>query len=474
MNPQMQAAEGGAERPVVLLVQPPVYDFALYDLFFKPYGLLRLGAWFERGGYDLRLVNGLDYRDDATLRRCGAVKRNLNGTGKFPRRLLPLAEPLPGEPAGLQRGESELGGFRHRFAERTGRYLNRYGIEPESLRRKIAESGADVALVTSQMTYWYPGVAEAVETIREELPRTPVAVGGVYASLLPEHCRDVTSADEVITGGNLEALRSLLERSELPVPPGEVPERPAMLPGVWDDAGVLRLNRGCPYRCPYCASGLIEPDFERGRADALWKTVLEKKRRFGTRTFAFYDDALLMEKEDAFVPFLERVVSSGEELSFYLPNALHLRFLDRRTAELMRRAGFEEVRLGYETDDEDSRASTGKYERSAVPGVIETLRGAGFSGDRIILYLLAGLPGQPADELEETVHRASRLGVRLSVAEYSPVPGTELWPESVAASSYPIDREPLFQNNSIFPLEWEGFSRGDMERLKRLAQKSGR
>jgi hypothetical protein len=483
----MSGADRKAERPVVLLVQPPVYDFALYDLFFKPYGLLRLGAWFERGGYELRLVNGLDYGDDLTLRRRGPVKRHRNGTGKFPRRLLRLSEPLPGERtaatgeaasaesgSAVEGGGYEVGEFRRRFAERTGRYINRYGIEPDSFRRRVAESGADLALVTSQMTYWYPGVVEAVDIVRELLPRIPLAVGGVYASLLPEHCRAATAADEVITGGDIDALRRLLERNGLPVPPGEPPDRPALLPGVWEDAGVLRLNRGCPYRCPYCASGLIEPGFERGRAGELWETLLEMAQRFGTRSFAFYDDALLMDKEAAFVPFLERVIASGEDFSFYLPNAVHLRYLDRRTAELMRRAGFEEIRLGYETADSHSPASTGKYERASVPEVIETLRRAGFSRDRIILYLLAGLPGQHAGEVEESVRSASRLGARLSVAEYSPVPGTLLWTESVAASAYPIDREPLFQNNSIFPLEWEGFPREDMERLKRLARESGR
>ncbi|MFP4617647.1 MAG: hypothetical protein ACLFMZ_02280 [Spirochaetaceae bacterium] len=31
------------DAPEVLLVQPPVYDFALYDLHFKPFGLMRMG-----------------------------------------------------------------------------------------------------------------------------------------------------------------------------------------------------------------------------------------------------------------------------------------------------------------------------------------------------------------------------------------------------------------------------------------------
>jgi radical SAM superfamily enzyme YgiQ (UPF0313 family) len=212
-------------------------------------------------------------------------------------------------------------------------------------------------------------------------------------------------------------------------------------------------------------------------------------RRFGTTSFAFYDDALLFHKEDALVPFLERAVaraehtspaspsaqefsSSDRRLSFFLPNAVHLRYMDLETAGLMRRAGFEEVRLGYETADDASPAAGDKYRRAEVPRAVESLIRAGFPRRRIVLYILAGLPGQKAAEVKKTIEKASRFGVRLSVAEYSPVPGTSLWKESAEESSYPIEREPLFHNNTIFPTEWEDFTLDEMQELKRMAREA--
>jgi len=72
--------------------------------------------------------------------------------------------------------------------------------------------------------------------------------------------------------------------------------------------------------------------------------------------------------------------------------------------------------------------------------------------------------------VETSVRKALAEGVRVRLAEYSPVPGTGLWEESIRRCRYPIGEEPLYHNNSFFPMEWEGFSREDLTRLKELAR----
>ena len=58
----------------------------------------------------------------------------------------------------------------------------------------------DIILVTSAMTYWYTGVQETIGMVREIFPKTPVVLGGVYATLCPDHARQHCGADEVLTG----------------------------------------------------------------------------------------------------------------------------------------------------------------------------------------------------------------------------------------------------------------------------------
>jgi radical SAM superfamily enzyme YgiQ (UPF0313 family) len=436
-------------KPKVLLIQPPVYDFALYDLFFKPYGLLRIGRWLADSGWKVEYLDGLDYREPETVAALGAPRRRADGTGKLPKREVPKPAPL---------------------AEIPRRY-SRYGILPEVLERRIARSGADLVLVTSQMTYWYPGVAETAAAVRRALPGAALCVGGVYATLLPEHCRRVTEADEVAAGTAEEALPACLRRLGLPEPSAPFSGRPLMRPGVWEDAGVLRLNRGCPYSCEYCASSLIEPGFTSGDPEEAYLTAERMHREYGTRNFAFYDDALLVNRHRSLLPFLELVMRAEMQLAFYTPNAVHLSGLDRETARMMARAGFREVRLGYESADADFHLRRDrKYSADEVAPAIETLREAGFRGEEIILYVLAGVPGQDPAELEETIRAAAGFGVRAAVAEYSPVPGTPMWEESVRLSRYDLAGEPLYHNNTVFPMERSGFDRTELERLKQLSR----
>ncbi len=434
-------------KPSVLLIQPPIHDFALYDLYLKPYGLLKIGNWLERGGWKVDFVNALDYRDVQTTAALGSVKRKSNGTGKFHR--TELSFPLKDT------------GRRRRFA--------RYGILPEVFRRKLQESKPDIILITSGMTYWYRGLIEAVETVQKIHPDIPIAVGGIYATLLPVHCRKSTGADFVVAGDAEPALRRILNEQGLPVPSAGI-EGPLLLEDVWHDAGIIRINTGCPYRCDYCASPVICSSFIPGEAERAFSSLQEMHRRAGTVNFAFYDDALLVNKERVFIPFIEKVIQSGLDLNFYLPNAVHLQFLDREVSKLMVRAGFREIRLGFESSSSDFHSRhDDKYSEEDFPAAVRNLKEAGFDSGSITVYILAGLPRQDYREVESSIRYAAEFGVKVSLAEYSPVPGTPLWRESVEISSLPLEEEPLYHNNTFFSMEWDGFTLENLDYLKQLA-----
>jgi radical SAM superfamily enzyme YgiQ (UPF0313 family) len=240
---------------------------------------------------------------------------------------------------------------------------------------------------------------------------------------------------------------------------------------IWRGAGVVRLNDGCPMRCAYCASHLISPHFRPGDVTTTLHNIEIYKNRCNVRSIAFYDDALLHRKDRALVPLLEEIVDRDLDLSFYLPNAVHLRYLDPKTAGLMKRAGFREVRLGFESSSAAFHSlHDAKVEAGDLAECVRILKDAGFGGGEIITYVLAGMPDQAPEEVEGSIRHAASLGVRISVAEYSPVPGTSLWDRTVSASPFPIADEPLFQNNSLFPLRRAEFTTGDLQRLKDLAR----
>ncbi|MFQ3621425.1 MAG: B12-binding domain-containing radical SAM protein, partial [Spirochaetales bacterium] len=101
---------------------------------------------------------------------------------------------------------------------------------------------------------------------------------------------------------------------------------------------------------------------------------------------------------------------------------------------------------------------------------VETIKEGGYREEDVSVYLLAGLPDQEATEVEASIRFLKQWKVQIRIAEYSPVPGTRLWQPSVAVCPYPLQEEPLFHNNSLFSLEWEGFRYSDLLRLKNLAR----
>ncbi|MEW5815250.1 MAG: radical SAM protein [Spirochaetota bacterium] len=436
-------------KPKALLIYPPVYDFALYDLFLKPYGLLKIGFWLKKAGYDIHFINGLSYSDPETERVLGRPRRKRDGTGKFYRQVYP-------KPPVLEK-------IRRRFA--------RYGVLPEVLRHKIAGYKPDIVLVSSGMTYWYSGVKEAVNSVKEYHQSVPIIVGGIYASLMPEHCKRVTGADQVISGSVWPGLGRILKNLNLPVPDTRLTEEPLILKDVWQDAGVIRLNSGCPFRCDYCASNLLDNRFSAGNPETTFN-VIKQLYRVGVRSFAFYDDALLKAKEKALIPLLLKIIESRIDISIYLPNAVHLNYFDRQTALLMKKAGFQEIRIGLESSSEHfHRVHDEKVSVADFPEKLELLCEAGFPLQSIGVYIMAGLPGQRKDEVEASIRFAARYGVKILISEYSPVPGTGLWEQSLLLSRFNLQDEPLFHNNSLFPMESDHFSMEDLQRLKDLARR---
>lgn len=462
-------------KPQALLIYPPVYDFALYDLYFKPYGLLKIAQWLGESGWNVDVVNALSYTDAAMVRRRGPVKRKRDGTGKFFKQRVetPIA----------------LAGISRRYS--------RYGIDRDLLEKRIRDANPDVVFISTGMTYWYPGVQEVSQVVQSLYQGAPIIAGGIYATLLPDHCQETGGVDYVIAGEPWLNLGALLNNLGYPAAgttteaemwggsterrearKGTEPSVRAVRPLItgktvreaWIDAGVLQLNRGCPFSCSYCASKKLYHGFSSGDPEKAFAD-LQSFSRLGITNFAFYDDALLVDKETVFQPFLRNVIDAGIPARFFLPNAVHLQYIDRETARLMKRAGFQEVRIGFESAAPEFHAEHDrKIDITQVEKKVRLLKKAGFEKEQIIVYVLAGLPGQEACEVEESIRFAARNKVRVSIAEYSPVPGTELWERSVAESRYPIAEEPLFHNNTFFPMEWERFTREDLERLKRLSR----
>ncbi|MEW6658790.1 MAG: radical SAM protein [Thermodesulfobacteriota bacterium] len=433
-------------NPVLLLINPWIYDFAAYDFFARPLGLLYLASFLCHQGYQVHLLDCLD----TPQAHAGTF-----GAGRYPKEILPTPPALAGVP----------------------RRYGRYGISEAAFRMRLAAvPRPDAVLVTSLMTYWYPGVQAAIRLAREQFSATPVILGGIYATLCPEHARRHSGADAVLTGPGEEAIGQQLAALGLPGPGGGHAGPPLLA----DDLPYPALDllshltclpiltsRGCPLDCDYCASRLLQPQFRQRRPLAVVEEILYWQERLGLRDVAFYDDALLLDAANHLLVILEELASNGASFRGHTPNGLHARFITREVAAWLKRAPFATLRLGVETTALGSARLDHKLQAGELETALARLREAGFRRGEIGVYLLIGLPDQEEEEIINSIRRVRELGGTPVLAQYSPIPGTALWPRAVASSRYDLARDPLFHNNSLFPC-WPRFSWERYTRLKRL------
>jgi radical SAM superfamily enzyme YgiQ (UPF0313 family) len=488
----------------VLLINPWIYDFAAYNEWLEPLGLLSVAAVLRENGYTLSLVDCLDrwHPDLLKLQGREAPKSNEYGCGKFHKTFLDKPAILAHVP----------------------RRYGRYGLPLEIFEAELdRQPRPDAVLVTSGMTYWYPGPFEAIRRAKARWPDVPVILGGVYATLCPDHARQNSGADFVIHGeGELQTLRlvdSLTDHSSRydKYSSPSTTLRPCSGQGSGHSldsypfpAHDLRRNqgyvavitsRGCPYRCTYCASHLLNPQGFRQRdphrvvAEIEWcrpSTMLRASpsttlrpfdgaqgrlgsghgTELGVRDLAFYDDALLFNAQQHIHVILDEVMARGLDCRFHTPNGLHAERIDESLAAKMFQAGFKTVRLGLEScDPEEQRRSGGKVTNEGFRRAVTTLRAVGFEAADVTAYIMLGLPGQSIKEVEESVAFAHQCGATVEVTLYSPIRGTAEWERAVHHWGLDPQADPLLHNESAYPLQTEVLDIEAFEQVKALARR---
>jgi radical SAM superfamily enzyme YgiQ (UPF0313 family) len=441
----------------LLLINPWIYDFAAYDLWAKPLGLLALASLLKENDWTIHYIDCLDVNHPTlNTRSIKEPKRRPDHRGHFYQEEVEKPTPLRSIP----------------------RRFYRFGFSPELLREVLQSLPTPQAiLVTSGMTYWYRGVHEAIGILTESFPSVPVILGGIYATLCAEHAERASGADFVIQGwGEIEILKLLEELTG--VSPFFIPELNDLdtLPSpAFDlyphlDYYCVLTSRGCPFQCTYCASHLLNPRFiTRDPAHVVNEIASWADR--GVEDIAFYDDALLADHEFA-IALLQGLRGRKKKVRFHAPNGLHARGITEEVAHLMRQVSFATVRIGLETCNNERQVATGgKVSNDDFQSAVQHLRQAGYATQEIGVYILAGLPGQERGEVEQSIRFVKECGARPYLAEYSPLPGTPLWGEAVAASPFDLDGEPLFHNNTILPCRWEGLRWDDLQALKAMVHK---
>jgi len=406
-------------KPRILLVYPYIEDFAAYDHFAKPLGLWMVAGMLKDVA-DVSYINALD----RSLPLPG-IRHKPDGTGHFFQQVIETPPQLLDIP----------------------RRWKRYGMPEEMfLARLRACEKPDWVFVSSGMTYWYRGLQYTIALIRQVFPDVRIVVGGIYASLLPQHAKAIPGVDVVVPFQQPAKVADFLTRlmgisfSQTSfVPDYHIAGEYAYAP--------LLLALGCVFRCHYCASPFLS-SFQELDMEGVLKAFDFLYQEKGVRHFAFYDDALLVDARRRLWRLMEHVLKHSYECFFHTPNGLHIRFLDQETSDMMKKSGFVDVRLSLESIDEDFQKDHGqKAARDDFLRAMEMLTRSGFEPHQIRVYTLVNVPGQSLASVEKTMEFIFCSGATPMLAYYSPIPGT---PDFERAVCHLDLSDPLFHNNTVY------------------------
>jgi radical SAM superfamily enzyme YgiQ (UPF0313 family) len=451
----------------LLLINPAIHDFAAYNLWTRPLGLLYLSSILKKIGFNINFIDCLDPRYEKQIiendRSYIKSKSKKYSTYQYYKK--EIDKP-------------------HVYKSIKDRKYYRFGIGPdfmEKLLQKFPKPNA--VLITSMMTYWYGGVFEAINTLKNVYPDVPVILGGIYAKLCPSHAQSKSKADYIITTNNiialLDILSKILNNTSISQSYKKLPlfKKPDIF-NFFPDMGLYETNTfipiltssGCIYNCKYCASNLLHDSFlERNYSDVL-NEIIHWKNKFDSKDFAFYDDALLFNKGKRIKPLLKEIIKNGLNINLHSPNGLHINEIDKELAHLMKEAGFKTIRLGFETSVKKlQEKSSGKTSNKEFEIALKNLFQAGFTDKEIGVYILMGFPGQTPEDVAETIKFVKSHYVKPKLCEYSNIPNTAYFNKGNIKDVIDMINEPLYHNNTVLHLWNNDFSKKTIDDLKLLA-----
>jgi radical SAM superfamily enzyme YgiQ (UPF0313 family) len=419
----------------ILLINPWIYDFAAFNLWSTPLGLLKVAEYLSSFDTELFLID---------CAGSGGVKKY--GTGKYRFEVVKKGALLMNIP----------------------RAYKRYGIRVEEFAKRIKDVvPVDMVFMTSGMSYWYPGVQKAIEIIRDILGDVPVILGGIYATFYPEHASRSSGADFIYHGSLNEGINFAVNTFgfRLKRKREGIPYYKLNLYQSYPFAPLL-TSTGCPFQCAYCGSKLLEDTHRRKSPEKVLEEVSDLMAK-GVRDFAFYDDALLVDSEHHIKPILRAFGLRCPGARFHTPNGLHAKFIDHEIACLMKTSHFRSIRLGLETVDGTRQKTTGdKVSNQEMKRAVAYLRKEGFSKKEIGVYLMYGLPGQQLGEVKDGINFLKTLGVRICLTEFSPIRGTQSWDELVRKKIIDDSLDPLLTNNTVFSYLYSGYDQEEIKSIK--------
>jgi hypothetical protein len=225
----------------------------------------------------------------------------------------------------------------------------------------------DLIYVTSLFTWAWKPVWASIYYYKDMFPNVEVILGGLYASLMPEHAK-LSNADHICTGIFNDAEKIMPAYDLVP---------------KWDGS-IVQSSRGCNRECPYCAVWRIEGKINSTR-DSIKELIYPKHTRI-----ILWDNNILQSPNWKNI-FEELVYFSKEKkMTIDFNQGLDARLINDEVAQKISNMKFQCIRISYDY----------KSMKKPVEKAIETLNSYGIRKRRLCIYVLFNYLDSPEDFFE--------------------------------------------------------------------------
>lgn len=254
----------------------------------------------------------------------------------------------------------------------------------------VADIYPDEIKITSLFTYWSKHLWESVHFYKSQYPKAKIQVGGIYASLMPEHAKQ-SGCDEVQIGlyknGVVEAIEPAYDLVDV-------------------DYQIIHGSRGCFRHCNFCGTWKIE-------SQVSFKQTI--KNEIMKNKIVFYDNNLLAN------PYTKDILSELIEFKFPNNSRVHcesqsgldgrLLVKDPEIAFLLKKARFKNPRIAWD----------GPYKQWVkIKEQIHILKGAGYKTDEIFIFMLYN-HDLSYEEMRAKLDACRRWRIRVIDCRYRPL-----------------------------------------------------
>jgi len=243
----------------------------------------------------------------------------------------------------------------------------------------------DEVKITSLFTYWSNYVWESVKFYKELYPNAKIVVGGIYASLMPDHCKK-SGCNEVFIGVD-EKVEKFKPAYEL----------------VDVDYQIIHSSRGCLRRCKFCGTWRIEPEF-------ISKNSI--KDEICSNRIIFYDNNLLANPNiKDILEELKNAKHNGRVVYSESQCGIDGRLLTPDIAKSLKDARFLNPRIAWDH---------GYDQRKMIKEQINMLVEAGYPRKDIYIFMIYNFEENYYEMLKK-MRQCNRWGVQIADCRYRPL-----------------------------------------------------